>query len=170
MTRDIVAKLREHLAVPIRDEPGVVYLLCEVRKLLERERPDPKPFALWMFCHWALHVDLSHSKTTLEFLQRVDNFVLNTVAGFTGDGPWSCVDEGHLLRDFAYLDTFRNQLREVLGSYDLCTDLCDNDESWYAFLSAYAGVIEDGTLSSNADKSDPLQGPWRKWFSARVTS
>ena len=85
-TRDIVAKLRKHFAVTIRDEPArVVYLLCEVRKLLERARPNPKPFALWMFCHWALHVDLRHSKTALEFLQHADNFGLNTVAKLAGN-------------------------------------------------------------------------------------
>jgi hypothetical protein len=156
MIVDIVSKLRNHLAKPITDEPGVVYLLCEARKLLEKERPDPKPFALWMFCHWALHVDLSKSNTTLEFLRRVDNFVTNTVAGFAGNGPWSFLDEHRLFREFVYLDNFRNQLKELLSSYSLPTDLCDQDDRWFAFLSAYGGVIEDGTLSSETSKSESL--------------
>jgi len=29
----------------------------------------------------------------------------------------------------------------------LPTDLCDDDWHWFAFLTAYAGVIEDGSLT-----------------------
>ena len=79
MTRDIIGKLRDHLAEPVETECAVVYLLAEVRKILEREKPDPKPFALWMHCHWALHVNLTRTPTTIAFLHRVDDFVTATV-------------------------------------------------------------------------------------------
>jgi len=51
MTKDIIAKLHEHLSRPVDTECTVVYLLAEVRKILERDKPDPKPIALWMYCH-----------------------------------------------------------------------------------------------------------------------
>ena len=60
MSRDgIVDKLRLHLRKPIESECAVVYLLAEVRKLRERDHADHKMEALWMYCHWALHVDLA---------------------------------------------------------------------------------------------------------------
>jgi len=100
-------------------------------------------------------VDLSRENTTLHFLERIDSFVFNRVSGFPGDGNCSFLDEHHLLREFLYLDTFRDQLRAFLHSYDLPTPLCDDDKAWFSFVSAYAGVIEDGALSSG--KADNLK-------------
>ena len=47
MNKDITRKLRNHLSQPVNTECAVVYLLAEVRKILERDKLDPKPFALW---------------------------------------------------------------------------------------------------------------------------
>lgn len=34
---------------------------------------------------------------------------------------------------------------------------CDRDEQWYAFVEAYDGVIEDGSLSAKSDKRNELE-------------
>src|SRR2546426_10116453 len=77
MIKDITEKLRKHLAGGVRTECRVVYLLAEIRKILEEEKPDPRPMALWMFCHWALHVNLSRSGTTAHFLEQIDAFTIS---------------------------------------------------------------------------------------------
>jgi hypothetical protein len=59
----------------------VVYLLCEARKLLDKYPPNPMPFALKLYCHWAPHVDLTHTGTTLPFLKKVDGFVAGAYIG-----------------------------------------------------------------------------------------
>jgi len=89
MTKDIVGKLQLHLAKPVDSEPAVVYLLAEVRKLLELDDPEHKMGALWMYCHWALHVDLDSPKTTESFLEKVDRWITNNVAYLTPSGPWT---------------------------------------------------------------------------------
>jgi hypothetical protein len=155
MAGDRVSKLREYLAKPIVDEPGVIYLLCEVRKLLETNEPDSTRFALRMFCHWALHVDLDRPETTGEFLRRVDNFVTNNVSDFEGNGR-SILDEDALFRDFVFLESFRNQLRQFLSSHDLASVICDRDDRWFEFLAAYSSIIEDGTLAIKGNKSSLL--------------
>lgn len=156
--RDVlVDKLRSQLSdLPVNTEAKVAYLLATVRKLLERDNPDPKPFALWMYCHWAMHLELSKPGTTGHFLERIDKFIFNTVAGFAGGLPFSVVDEHRLFRDFIYFDTFRNQLRDLLQRYQLPTDLCDDDNRWFSIVSAYAGIIEAGALSIK-DKNASLQ-------------
>jgi len=156
MTKDIAAKLRKHLAGAVDTECAVVYLLAEVRKILERDERGPKPFALWMYCHWALHVDLSRSKTTLEFLRRVEDYVVKTVPGFTPDTPNPMFDSVSFFRDLVYLDTFRGQLRQFLTDHDLPTKFCGEDEAWISFLTAYAGIVEDGSISSETAKNDGL--------------
>jgi hypothetical protein len=134
MTKDIMGKLRDHLGRQVDTECAVVYLLAEVRKILERERPDPKPFALWMHCHWALHVNLARTPTTVAFLRRVDDFVTATVHGFAPNGPYTMIDSHNLFREFVYLETFRAQFHEFLETSKLPVELCTDDSKWFKFL------------------------------------
>ncbi|MBZ5602900.1 MAG: hypothetical protein LAO79_11390 [Acidobacteriia bacterium] len=153
MTDAIVGKLARFLQHPIDSECKVVYLLAEVRKVLERDDRGHAMGSLWMYCHWALHVDLDSPKTTEEFLGKVERWVTNTVAYLTPTGPWNFWEEFRLFRDFIYLDTFRRQLNSFLTSYGLPADLCSDDNQWNSFMREYAGVIEDGSLSAIGKKS-----------------
>src|SRR6266496_2490297 len=153
MTNAIVEKLRTHLVSPIDTECKVVYLLCEIRKLLEAHKHDVRWFTLRLHCHWALHVDLVFPSTTLPFLRKVDTYVANTLD--TASATIVVDREGNIINcevpkldpvfeDFGYLGTFRKELGEFLASYGLPKMLCDDDTCWSNFLAAYAGVIEDG--------------------------
>jgi hypothetical protein len=85
MKSAIVEKLRQHLSAPVDTECKVVYLLCEIRKLLDKKTTDPKLlalrqlFTLRLFCNWALHINLSQP-TTMALLEKVD-------AAFVISGP-----------------------------------------------------------------------------------
>jgi hypothetical protein len=138
----IVDKLRGLLLSPIDSECKVVYLLAECRKLLEKYPPNPVPFALKLYCHWALHVNLEHPSTTRLFLERVERHAESVLNGTTDF--WL---EHEMVREFVFLETFREQLKQLLLSYDIPTNLCDETERWHEFLLHYAGVIEDGSLS-----------------------
>jgi hypothetical protein len=152
MTKDIVSKLTLFLRDSVDSEYKVVYLLAEVRKLLERDDPDYKMGSLWMYCHWALHVDLDKPGTTGEFLDRVDRWVTNTVAYLTPRDPWTFREEYNLFKDFIYLNAFRHQLHVFLAAYKLPTTLCSDDGWWNRFIQEYSGVIEDGTLAITGKK------------------
>jgi hypothetical protein len=149
MIKDVTEKLRRHLAGGVKTECRVVYLLAQIRKILEEEKPKPRPMALWMFCHWALHVNLSRSGATSHFLHQIDAFTINkNIKGLPKpDGKFSFADEHCLSKDLLFLTNFRQQLRDFLHCKKFSTRICDNDKSWFGFMSAYAGVIEDGTLS-----------------------
>ncbi len=142
MEEQIIEKLRAALSSEVDSECKVVYILCESRKLLEKYPPDPVPFALKLYCHWALHVDLTFPRTTAPFLERVDKFAADVLA----DKP-NVAEQHQMFREFVFLDTFRQQLRQFLKSYDLPTAVCDEDPRWHEFLKQYAGIIEDGSLS-----------------------
>lgn len=152
MTKDIASKLRGHLSQPIETEPDVVYLMAEIRKLLERDDKEHNNKAIWMYCHWALHVDPTKGGTTGQFLKTIDRWVTNTVAYLEPNGPWKFMEEVYLFRDFLYLDTFRRELKGFLANYQIPTTLCESDEWWFKFLEKYSGVIEDGTLSMKTDE------------------
>lgn len=164
MTKDMVSKLHLHLEKPVDTECSVVYLLAEVRKLLDRDDPKHRYAALWMYCHWALHVDLDLPKTTSDFLKQVDLWVTNNIAYLVPSGPWKFIQEYYLFRDFIYLDTFRKQLRLFLTAYKLPKEICTNESKWFEFISAYAGVIEDGTLACESKKNNELGAVQRVVF------
>ena len=153
MTKDIVSKLREHLLRPMETEPDVMYLLAEVRKLLDKDKkkengkPEPVPFALKMYCHWALHVDLTGLDTTREFLLPIDELMVNTIAGFAPDPGRSQFSSSSIFWDLIYSDTFRSQRRDFLAGYALPTDLFDVDARWFRFLVAFGGLFAGGHLS-----------------------
>jgi hypothetical protein len=137
----ILAKLRAALTDPIDSECKAVYILAESRKLLDSRLNDSEFFALKLYCHWALHVDLTLPNTTLPFLQRAENYVARFL-----DGNRDAVEEHTMLKEFA-LDTFRDQFKHFLAAYGLPTVVCDDGERWHEFITHYAGVIEDGSLS-----------------------
>jgi|ERR1035437_6672482 hypothetical protein len=151
----IVRKLRDHLSVPMDSECKAVYLLCEIRKLFDYSPLDPTNFALPLYCHWALHVNLSYPSTTFRFLQRVDECLFSKLNG--RETNETIIAEHNLFRDFVYLETFRAELKQFLTAHGLPTTLCDEDEWWHTFLAAYAGVIEDGSISCEGKRSDNLK-------------
>jgi hypothetical protein len=149
--KSIIAKLRHLLTEPIDSEGKVVYVLAESRKLLETYPLDAVPFALKLYCHWALHVDLDNPKTTLPFLEQAEEYAARVLAGNK-----DIAEESRMLREFVFLDTFRQQFKQFLEAYGLPTETCDSDDLWHEFLTHYAGVIEDGSLSCRA-KAHPLK-------------
>ncbi len=59
-----------------------------------------------------------------------------------------------MFREFGFLDSFRQLFKQFLESHQLPTRVCDEDRDWQSFLSIYAGVIENGSLSCNAQPGD----------------
>jgi hypothetical protein len=155
MPNKLVLKLKNHLSAPVETECDLVYLISGVRKLLDRNEPTTL-VNLRMYCNWALHIDLERPGTTLHFLEKIDGFIRRKISGYqrpeTGPETFSPLEEYRLFREFVYFDAFREQLRELLKFYKLPTEVCDDDERWFAFVGAYVGVIEDGTLSAGNSK------------------
>jgi hypothetical protein len=146
MKPDVVSKLERHLQGNIDSECKVVYLLCEVRKLLLDE---PKPFTLNFYCNWAMHVDLDRKPTTIEFLKTVDAYIINKLE--SDESTETIHQEDALLREFVSLQTFRRQLADFLNSHGLPTQICDQNHRWFSFMSAYSGLIEDGSIACKGE-------------------
>jgi len=142
----IEAKLRQALNEDITREKDVMYILGESWKLLEK-LGTASHFALTLYCHWALHADLTRPNTTLDFLTRVDRFI----EGELDHRKLNVADNHRMFREFIFLDTFRKELRAFFANFALPTALCDEDQRWHEFLNLYAGIIEDGSLYCGDD-------------------
>ncbi|MGA2904739.1 MAG: hypothetical protein ABSD98_12970 [Candidatus Korobacteraceae bacterium] len=156
MEEAIIRKLSAFLTNPVDTECKVVYLLCEARKLLDKGHPDPPPFALRLYCHWALHVDLSVPATTMRFLQKVDDFVVRKLTS-EAETRETFLEDDALFKEFLYLQTFRAELSGLLKAHGLSASLCDDEARWFVFLAQYAGVIEDGSLTCDGKGSKTLR-------------
>ena len=55
MKEEIIKKLESALDEPIEKEKDVVYILAEIRKLLERDDKKSKYSVLNFYCNWVLH-------------------------------------------------------------------------------------------------------------------
>jgi hypothetical protein len=58
----IIEKLDIELSQQITSERQVVYILVEIRKLMERNNDTEKCFALNFYCDWAMHTKLDASE------------------------------------------------------------------------------------------------------------
>ena len=105
-----------------------------------------------LHCHWALHVDLTLAGTTKHFLKAVDNFVIGLVGGLKTKGERDFTAETNTLWELGKLERFRAELKKFFSLTGIKTDLCDDDNLWFAFLRSYGRVIEDGTLSAKYNR------------------
>ena len=142
MQSAIIEKLARHLSAPIDTECKAVYLLCEVRKLLNRETA---PLGLLMYADWALHVNLDRNQGAKKLLRAVDDLVTEYLEHV---GP--ALRGTETMKELLFIGSFRQELQAFLASFGLPTALCDNHERWFEFLAAYSSVIEDGELIWNA--------------------
>lgn len=149
MRDTILEKIRVVLEAGVDNECKVVYVLAESRKLLDKYPPDPLPSLLKMYCHWALHIDLTRWTHTQRLLTQVDAFTERVLSRKT-----NVVEDHRLFREFALFETFRDQFKLFLRSYDLPTAVCDDGARWHEFLEHYAAIIEDGSLSCSAASGD----------------
>src|SRR5258708_8851668 len=101
----IVGKLRTLLADGIDSECEVVYLLCELRKLFDKTPARARPFALNMYRHWALHVDLSGTDPIIPSLRQVDDYIDGVLSGHEDIGT-----SPRTLLEFLFLDAFKSHL------------------------------------------------------------
>ena len=66
MQNDMVENITRELNNKITTEVQTVYLLVQIRKLMESKTKKPH-FTLKMFCDWALHIELTRNKQIKEF-------------------------------------------------------------------------------------------------------
>jgi len=128
---DIVEKLTESLKSPIDSECRVVYVLVEVRKLLERDRVSGDFMSLKFCCDWAAHANLSWGPARA-FVKEIDDLF----AKLPGSENVEPAVGG--LGEIMYLSRFREQLQSCLTLYKVPTAAFDDEQKWQEFLGLYS--------------------------------
>jgi hypothetical protein len=144
MKPDILTKLAAELQVPITSERQVVYIMVELRKLMELNGDGTKYTALKFHCDWVAHPWLKgpQAQEIVKLFDRYQELEDNTAVK-QGQPDMSFM--GRLGPALA-MTNFRNELNAYLHSQGLDPSTPDDDGKWAAFLKHYAGVIEDCPL------------------------
>jgi hypothetical protein len=140
MQSAILNKLERELAEPISAERQVVYILVEIRKLLELTRSKVKYDALWFHASWAVHPKMSWGLAAKLLKYFDEAYPLLKDKELYELPP----DLEHAVTDAIALHHFREQLKDFLVQHNLNTSIAD--QQWTAFLRLYASVIEDCPL------------------------
>lgn len=142
MKNNILEKLKKILSEPIKNEYQVVYIIVEIRKLLEKIDRN-KYGILRFYCHWALHSELNHLSPVREILNRIY--------------------EEHRKGDFKDVAfdfiSFKYLKKEMIAfckedSINLPTEFLENYERWRRFQKIFSEIIKDSPL-----KMKPKQKP-----------
>jgi hypothetical protein len=122
MKEDIVSKkiLRELSNLPINTEARVVYLLIQIRKVLDHI--NRKTGALRFYCDWVAHVNLNRSFASL---------VYDEVANNSKNGL-----------DIISFRKLRSEMEVFFNEHNLPLDLLD-EENWTIFRDNLIEILVD---------------------------
>ena len=70
-------KLRRELSKDIVDELQVVYILSQIRKIIDDEKTENKYDILYLYCDWVLHSKLDRPKKRRYFINKFDSQLVN---------------------------------------------------------------------------------------------
>lgn len=143
-TTDIQLKLQRHLdgLELFEKEMEVIYLLVEIRKLMEREDVmQPRHRSIKFYCDWALHTMKSRDFRGLEdvfneiYVGCEEFFLRNT-----GVTPQP-------LSRLMYFEQLRRDLRPFFEEHNLSVAMLDNEETWVSFVKQLLGIVTDQPIS-----------------------
>jgi hypothetical protein len=138
----IERKLRRELSsIEPMTEARIVYILVEIRKLIERKNQKQQYFALDFHCSWALHTTMDRAGAE-RILRRFDEAYEPLKDRRLAELPRTFANE---FEATVGLKNFRTQLGEFLTAYSLPTNVIQ--DNWTSFIRQYVAVIEDCPLT-----------------------
>lgn len=134
MEEAIKEKLRNALSEQIEKECQVVYIMVEVRKLLDRFS-EQKYSLLRFFCDWVLHIEINNLSPAREILNRIATE--HKSKEFIGTSI-----------EFISFDHLRNEMLNFFKEKDinLPSEWLINHEKWNSFRKIFSNIIKDCPL------------------------
>ncbi len=136
-TPDVIKKLKKELDKGIASEARAVYLLTEVRKLIERDKAGGAYPNLKFHCDWVLHAKLT-GPGAQNILRQFD-----AAHALLRDQKLHLHELPQMLRSeinrISKMKSFRRELEQLLAHYGLPP----LKRGWTHFLHLYAKIVED---------------------------
>ena len=134
MIPDLLDKLNSTLLKPIRTQCRVVYLMVEVRKLMDRRDASGEYPVLKLFCDWAVHINIGWNRAAEPLMREFDVAVESVKAG--NGMPFAFLE-------FLSLSHFREEFSRFLRANRLPCRVVEDGGEWDRFLDLYSAVVSD---------------------------
>ena len=140
MARDsIIEKLRTELALPFRRESQVLYVMAEIRKVIEhaREHHAKAYEVLELFCNWALHTSISRKSNA----DRIRLFfaAFDMKEGMTFEEYF----QSDFFNQLMQLTALRRELASFLADHNLPSTPIQEHREWAAFIYLFTGIVAE---------------------------
>lgn len=137
--------LRHLLTQPIERNSDVVYLLVEIRKVIESMvPPSPPRFSnLKFFCDWALHAEVNRNSVAKDILKLSDSYLHKGA----NTNRVVALEALNKFRSLVALDPLRDELLAFLIEHGLNVSLVANQHRFYNFIGYYLDTISHTPLA-----------------------
>jgi hypothetical protein len=144
MEDQIIQKIRAEIDRGIASECQVVYLLVEIRKLMDRDKVKAATYdSLRLYSDWAVHVHL-YGPGAQDIVKRADAHYPKLINGTATE------QEKAAFEKLFSLEAFREEMNHFLRDH---VERSFSNEDWDRFLSAYLHVVEDCPLICKPDNA-----------------
>jgi hypothetical protein len=148
MRPDIVHKITVELEQTIISERQVVYILVELRKLLETQGldRDARYRALIFCCDWAVHPKLNResAKAITRLFDQYEASYRREPVGVSQAGIPELVE-------FCDHSRFRQQFIDACEQNDIPSRAVREDDWWRSFLTQFSEVVRDCPIEAKAE-------------------
>jgi hypothetical protein len=143
MKDGLLSKIDQVLSQPITEEMQVVYLLVEIRKLMDRT--NYQDTVLRTFCNWVAHIELEQKKEgSTIILREIENLVMRSEEGRELPNPLQLVSACG----------FRKALERICTEHGLPTELTTQQERWSLFTKLYSSVVAECPITYKASREE----------------
>jgi hypothetical protein len=140
----LISKIRAEMERGITSECQVVYLLVEIRKLMDRDTTKAAPYnSLRLYSDWAVHIHL-YGPQAQEIVKRADAHYPKLMNGTATE------QEKADFEKLFSLKAFREEIDRFLQDH---VGRSFSDEHWNKFMYAYLHVVEDCPLICKPDNA-----------------
>jgi len=151
MKDDLLIKLRNALTQPITRECEALYIMVEIRKVLDhlkkQDRRDKRYGVIRFYCDWAMHISMS--KESARIVVSIVDQELDKPRG----EPWEW-DPDMKVHSVFLFSRLSHDLRRFLNDHDLPSQIVDDPGMWRLFLTLYVAIVSDCPLThENVHKS-----------------
>jgi len=116
------------------EECHIIYLLVEIRKLLERENNSNFPLVKF-YCDWTVHTKRDRNFGIIkEIVDKIDSC-------FSVESHYPSRDDE--IFDFLKMTELRKEFKQLFRNYQLPTNIFEEDSNWSCFVDTLTSVLSD---------------------------
>lgn len=144
---EIINKLQELFSRhdPLPEEAHVLYLMVEVRKIIDKDRSATRFPLLKFYADWMVHSQ--KDKITTEIEQMSEEMYAFAVTEINAPRPGMSGQSSHVL-DFAYMEALSKEMTLFLTEAGVRSDMATDKRKWIDFASLLVKILENQPINS----------------------